>query len=86
MLSSESIMKPGEFDLLTAQGGFRCLFRVQNSMFNESPSGRSWPCKKHRLSLVYFRDLFCQYEIEMWAFPHKETARSLRLGRLLHCG
>ena len=26
------------------------------------------------------------FETEIWAFPHKETARSLCLGRLLHCG
>ena len=26
------------------------------------------------------------FETEIWAFPHKETARSICLGRLLHCG
>ena len=25
-------------------------------------------------------------KLEIWAFPHKETARSIYLGRLLHCG
>ena len=67
-------------------GGVRCLFRVQNNFFNERPSAGPWHRKKHQLSLVYFRDLFCQYEIVIWAFPHKETARSICLGRLLHCG
>ena len=37
-------------------GGFGCLCRVQNNFFNESPSARPWPRKKHQLSLVYFRD------------------------------
>ena len=69
--------------------GFRCLCRVQNNFFNESPSARPWLRKKHQLPLVYFRDLFCQYEIEIWAFPHEETARgymfrsSATLGKLI---
>ena len=46
---------------ITLEGGFGCLCRVQKNFFNESLLAR----KNHQLSLVYFRELFCQYEIEI---------------------
>ena len=60
-------------------GGFGCLCRVQKNFFNESPSARPWPCKSTNFHWSIF-------ETEIWACPHKKTARSICLGRLLHCG
>ena len=47
------------------RGGSRFLYRVQKNFFNERLLARPSPRKKHQLSLVNFRQLFCQYEIEI---------------------